>query len=867
MKNQQYLIKIFFTFILLLSPAAAIIVQSQTVIVPETLRGYWQFKTNDVSNWNGPVIGETFVEDFYKIGYTEQIEKQTDGSYNFILRNNNGDKTEFRMTLFTADSASIWYKDWKAPIHCKKYVLPLYTEKVEPTALPLCIYRKWVQGLNGKIIYEFTNDGKVQYDGKSWDILTAGNFLNKEYRLLVRYGNLYKLLYLSLPTSNILKVASEQKNEILNPSAENQDIYAISGCWINARTGDWACGFFENFAVYQNKFWEYEAIKTGKKKHTISLRNGKERLTVQMNRTKEDQCLMSFGKDKSQEYVLCNSRLLPHYSQPDNTPFANNGYTTDSVTITGYFRNLPSSQPFEIAIPDMVIDYGDNKYSANIDSLGRFSVRFPILNSNDAFIDWNRVSIWTSLEPGETYFLFVDFVTGQELFMGKNARFQNERLAYRDLNEHIPYEEGQNLSNLEFLHRIQKIYKHNQEHLEKYIETHPNLSEKFRYYSRQAIRYDSGSDLMQRRFNVNRNIKEQLEPEFMNYIDSVFVQNPVQPYTLLRDYHSFIRDYIGYLVDIDPNNKQFSFTLDNIKIAIEKLGNEGKLQLTDEDKEALDILPTVNDRLTQMKESGADSLTIIKFTQQLQQKMDKIGKLIESQAWITYVSEVNNPLKFTLKSLDSIPMNKQLREILITNLFYSISKDKHTPLSENQLAQLAERVSNTALLNYVQNQQTTYRMLSQKTMTHPESLKSNTPLEGITDGEEIFRKIIEPYKEKVIYLDVWGTWCGPCKAMMQYAGNIKKLFAGKDIIFLYLANRSSEESWKNLIKEYNLTGETSVHYNLPDGQQRAVEEFLGIRHFPTYLLIDKQGNINKEEAPRPNDETQLLNAVYRMLEQ
>lgn len=76
----------------------------------------------------------------------------------------------------------------------------------------------------------------------------------------------------------------------------------------------------------------------------------------------------------------------------------------------------------------------------------------------------------------------------------------------------------------------------------------------------------------------------------------------------------------------------------------------------------------------------------------------------------------------------------------------------------------------------------------------------NAPLEGITDGEQLFRKIIEPYKGKVIYLDIWGTWCGPCKDMMQYAGNIKNLFAGKEVVFLYLCNHSTDKSWKTLSK-------------------------------------------------------------------
>ena len=47
----------------------------------------------------------------------------------------------------------------------------------------------------------------------------------------------------------------------------------------------------------------------------------------------------------------------------------------------------------------------------------------------------------------------------------------------------------------------------------------------------------------------------------------------------------------------------------------------------------------------------------------------------------------------------------------------------------------------------------------------------NEPLAEITDGEQLFRKIIEPYKGKVVYLDVWGTWCGPCKDCLLYTSD------------------------------------------------------------------------------------------------
>lgn len=66
--------------------------------IPESLRGYWQFKADNVSDWNGPLIGENFVENYYVVFYAEQIKQEADGSYFFHLRNQKGDTTEFRIT-------------------------------------------------------------------------------------------------------------------------------------------------------------------------------------------------------------------------------------------------------------------------------------------------------------------------------------------------------------------------------------------------------------------------------------------------------------------------------------------------------------------------------------------------------------------------------------------------------------------------------------------------------------------------------------------------------------------------------------------------------------------------------------------------
>ena len=64
-----------------------------------------------------------------------------------------------------------------------------------------------------------------------------------------------------------------------------------------------------------------------------------------------------------------------------------------------------------------------------------------------------------------------------------------------------------------------------------------------------------------------------------------------------------------------------------------------------------------------------------------------------------------------------------------------------------------------------------------------------------------------------------------------------------DVVYLYMASNSPEESWKNIIKLNDLVGDNIAHYNLPAAQQSAIENYLNIRSFPSYRLFDKEGNL------------------------
>jgi peroxiredoxin len=105
------------------------------------------------------------------------------------------------------------------------------------------------------------------------------------------------------------------------------------------------------------------------------------------------------------------------------------------------------------------------------------------------------------------------------------------------------------------------------------------------------------------------------------------------------------------------------------------------------------------------------------------------------------------------------------------------------------------------------------------------------------------------FKGKVVYIDFWGKYCGPCRNDIEkYIPKLHERYKNKNVAFLNICVDVDEREWKETLKELKLDG-TNL---LAEGwTTNSVCINYNINAIPHYILIDQKGNIVQNNADQP----------------
>ncbi len=112
---------------------------------------------------------------------------------------------------------------------------------------------------------------------------------------------------------------------------------------------------------------------------------------------------------------------------------------------------------------------------------------------------------------------------------------------------------------------------------------------------------------------------------------------------------------------------------------------------------------------------------------------------------------------------------------------------------------------------------------------------------------------LDDLKGKYVYIDVWATWCGPCKAEIPFLKEVEKAYHDKNIEFVSISIdvAKDHDKWKAMVAEKELGG--IQLFADSDWKSQFVQDYK-INGIPRFILVDPQGNIVSADAPRPSSE-------------
>jgi thiol-disulfide isomerase/thioredoxin len=181
-------------------------------------------------------------------------------------------------------------------------------------------------------------------------------------------------------------------------------------------------------------------------------------------------------------------------------------------------------------------------------------------------------------------------------------------------------------------------------------------------------------------------------------------------------------------------------------------------------------------------------------------------------------------------------------------------KTKHAEIMKNTMARFEDKNLSTSFVA-LQKKQTEMKygqlkMMYDQAMLTKKMNNTKAPSFDYVNYKGGKSKL-EDFKGKFVYIDLWATWCGPCRAEIPFLKEVEKKYHDKNIVFMSISidKQTDMEKWKKMIKEKELGGVQLFADN--DWNSKFVQDFK-VTGIPRFILIDPNGKVVNADAPRPS---------------
>ena len=116
------------------------------------------------------------------------------------------------------------------------------------------------------------------------------------------------------------------------------------------------------------------------------------------------------------------------------------------------------------------------------------------------------------------------------------------------------------------------------------------------------------------------------------------------------------------------------------------------------------------------------------------------------------------------------------------------------------------------------------------------------------------------FRGKVVLLNFWATWCGPCKIEIPWLIEFQQTYKDRDLVVLGVS--FDDDGWTS-VKPY--VEEKKINYRVMIGTDEMAKLYGGVESLPTTFLVDKQGRIASTHIGLVSKSTYRLE-IERLLE-
>jgi thiol-disulfide isomerase/thioredoxin len=628
----------------------------------------------------------------------------------------------------------------------------------------------------------------------------------------------------------------------------------LLGNWLRTDgSNEWVYGFQEDFVIYNSDVWKQVLINTKGDTYQVLLQNGgkRERLLIKQQ---DDKLLIGPNESKLELF----SRELttnPDYAIPNDEEFQLPLFKQDTAWYKGYIKGYdPRMGETGMVYVNNILSTGQESYLVTINADGTFSSGIPVLNPQLLLVRFMGTNEGIYFEPGKTTYQFFDFSRYHDdpgfgnLFMGTTAKINTDLAAmkdiryydYRDMHEKIL-----DMSPEEFKEYNQDIKRKEQIAVQEYTQNH-SVCKKAQQIKEMQITYSNAKNIFS--YNMNRNSayrskhnvpreqreipleQKELTKEFFGFITPEEINNP-QAIITGGDYYFFI----NRLMYSDPVRPKAAISVGDFDITAADFEKKG-IVLDSEMKELLNRLAECETKEGLAKLMVNDSVLYREFRKKYDDvyseiRSEKFNNIREQKRREGFREYFGFDSGFAMDIMKAQEVSRQM-------------KSSFQPLADDQIETLRRDIEDPFIEDYLLglSKELEIEIARKKESFENKSgfVVNETP--QVTEGD-LFDTIMKKYKGKMVFIDFWATWCGPCRSGMEQMKPLKEEMKDKDLVFVYITNPSSpQRTWELLIPDIH--GE---HYYLTQDEWNIMAARFKVSGIPHYVLVDKKGKVVQDK--------------------